>query len=123
MLLILAFLWVLDAFLSIDVLRKKGFKKETNILLRDIFRQSAAAFLAFKLIDLVFVIAVIFLLSIQYLVTAQTILFIFIYVYYEVDRQNFRIWKKMRLKGTVRKRALKKEIRLQKQSKNLSSSK
>ncbi len=107
---VLAALWMADAVLTIKVLRKNP-EKEVNLLLKDIYRHSAKAFLAFKVIDLAFVIGILYLLSINYMVTAQTILLIFIYIYANVDLHNYKIWKKMQLKGIARKKSLKKELK------------
>jgi hypothetical protein len=90
---ILAFLWMLDAAFTIQFLRKKGEEKEANELVRGIYGRGIFAFLAFKAIDLAFVVGVLFLLSITHLVTAETVMFIFIYVYAKVDWHNYKIWK------------------------------
>lgn len=108
--LVLVAFWMVDAVITIKVLRKDP-EKEVNLLLKDIHRQSPKAFLTFKIIDLAVVIGILYLLSINYMVTAQTVLLIFIYIYAQVDWHNYRIWKKMQLKGAARKRALKKELK------------
>ncbi len=90
---ILAFLWMLDAAFTIHVLRKKGDEKEANDLMRGVYRRGVLAFLAVKAADLVFVVGVLFLLSISYLITAETVMFIFVYVYARVDWHNYKIWK------------------------------
>lgn len=110
LILILAALWMVDAVLTIKVLRKDT-EKEANLLLKDIYRHSAKAFFAFKIIDLFLVIGILYLLSINYTVTAQTIILIFIYVYAKVDWHNYKVWNKMQLKGIARKRAFKKELK------------
>lgn len=107
---ILGFLWMLDAFITIKVLKKHP-EKEANILLKDIHRQNPLAFLAFKIIDLVVVIAILFLLSINYIVTAETVLLIFIYIYANVDYHNYKIWKKLKLKGVAKEKAFEKELK------------
>ncbi len=87
-------LWMLDAYFTISVLKRKGMKKEDNKLLRAIYRHSPAAFLAFKAMDLLLVLTIFYLISINYLVTADTLLLIFIYAYAQVDWNNYKVWKK-----------------------------
>lgn len=90
---VLAALWLLDALFTVQVLRKKGDEKETNDLMRWLYRRSVPMFLAVKTVGLFFVVSVLFLLSINYLITAESVMFIFAYIYAKVDWHNYRIWK------------------------------
>lgn len=90
---ILAFLWMLDAFFTVQVLKKKGDKKETNLLVRSVYRSGVFTFIAFKITIMIFVLAVLFLVSKGYPVTAESVAFVFIYIYAKVDWHNCKIWK------------------------------
>lgn len=96
---VLALLWMLDAFLTVHVLKKKGDEKESNDLMRGIYRRGVGAFVATKIFILVFVLAVLFILSIGYLITVESVMFIFIYVYAKVDWHNYKIWKNRNSNG------------------------
>lgn len=91
---VLAGFWMLDAFFTVQVLRKKGYKKEANMLMRGLYKKSIFAFLIIKVVDLAFVLVILFLLSINYLITAESLMFIFIYIYAKVDWHNYKIWRK-----------------------------
>ncbi len=101
---VIAALWFLDTFFTVQVLRKKGDKKEANGLMRGLYRRGIPAFLAIKFAGLAFVISVLFLLSINYLITAESVMFIFIYIYAKVDWHNYRIWKNRNSKTESRKK-------------------
>jgi len=51
------------------------------------------AFVAFKLAVLVFVLSALLLASGIYTITAESVAFIFIYVYAGVDWHNYKIWR------------------------------
>jgi len=106
----LAFLWMLDAFFTVQVLRKKGAKKETNGLLRGIYMQNAFSFVAFKFIVLVFVLAALLLASRIYTITAESVAFIFIYVYAGVDWHNYKIWRNRN--GDAENKGNKKDLKI-----------
>lgn len=89
----LAVLWMLDAFLTVQVLKKKGDKKEANDLMRIIFKRGVLFFMAIKMIVMVFVISVLLIMSAIYPVTAESIMFIFIFIYSRVDWHNYKIWR------------------------------
>ncbi len=89
----LALLWMLDALFTVQVLRKKGAKKEANGLMRDLYRKSVFFFILIKIAIMLFVLFAILMLSKDYLVTAESVLLIFIYVYAKVDWHNYKIWK------------------------------
>lgn len=90
---ILAFLWMLDALFTVQVLEKKGNKKEANRLARSIYGRGVFSFIAFKLTVLVFVLAGLLMASGIYTITAESVAFIFIYIYASVDRHNYKIWR------------------------------
>ncbi|MFZ3076989.1 MAG: DUF5658 family protein [Candidatus Aenigmatarchaeota archaeon] len=90
---VLAFLWMLDAFFTVQVLKKKGVEKEANSLLRDIYRKNVFVFILIKFAVMLFVLFAISLLSKGYLITAESVAFIFIYIYASVDWHNYKIWK------------------------------
>ncbi len=94
----LAFLWMLDAYFTLNVIKKHGLNKETNNLLKDIYKKNKRNLLLFKTLDLIFVLSVLYLLSINYLITTETITIIFIYIYANVDWNNYKVWKKLRSK-------------------------
>lgn len=90
---VLAFLWMLDAFFTMQVLRKKGAEKEANSLLRDIYRKNTFVFILVKFTVMIFVLFALSLLSKGYLITAESVAFIFIYIYAKVDWHNYKIWR------------------------------
>lgn len=95
----LAFLWMLDAFFTMQVLEKKGDGKEANRLMRGMYRRGVTAFVAFKIIVMLFVLAALLLASDFYPITAESAALIFIYIYASVDWHNYKIWRN-RNKGT-----------------------
>lgn len=107
---VLALLWMLDAFFTIQVLRKKGDDKETNSLLRGLYGRSALLFVATKIAIMAFVLSALLLLSLSFPITAESVMFIFIYIYAKVDWHNYRIWKKRNNKTEDTKSARSKRI-------------
>ena len=95
---VLAFLWMLDAYFTLIVIKKHGLNRETNELLKNIYKKDKKNLLIFKILDLAFVLSVLYLLSIEYMITAETITFIFIYIYANVDWNNYKVWKKLKNK-------------------------
>lgn len=106
----LAVMWMLDAFFTVQVLGKKGNRKEANDLMRSLYRRSVLLFLASKTGIMAFVLAALFMLSKDYPVTAESIIFIFIYVYAKVDWHNYKIWKNRNSGAEGKKTELKKNI-------------
>lgn len=107
---ILAFLWMFDAFFTIPVLKKKGDRKETNRLARSMYGRGVSAFVAFKFIALVFVLAALLLASGIYAITTESVAFIFIYIYASVDWHNYKIWRNRNNKMENTKSARSKRI-------------
>lgn len=89
----LAALWMLDAFFTVQVLKKKGDKKEANGLMRMTYRHGILFFISIKTVIMVFVISVLLVLSAIYPVTAESIIFIFVFIYSRVDWHNYKIWR------------------------------
>ncbi len=108
----LAGLWMLDAFFTVHVLGKKGDKKETNELMRGAYRRGVFSFVAIKIIIMSFVLSALLILSKDYLITAESIMFIFIYIYARVDWHNYKIWKNRNsnAESTKRKRKVFKDL-------------
>ncbi len=107
----LALLWMLDAFFTVQVLRKKGAKKEANGLMRGFYRKGVFFFILIRIAIMLFVLFAILMLSKDYLVTAESVLLIFIYVYAKVDWHNYKIWKNRNSKAGNTKSARSKPLR------------
>ena len=89
---VLVALWMLDAVFTVQVLKKKGDKKEANDLMRVAYRRGIFSFFAFKIVAMSFVLAVLLLMSKDYAITAESVMFVFIYIYAKVDWHNYKIW-------------------------------
>jgi|GEM_PF-5960244 len=100
----LAFLWMLDAFFTIQVLEKKGDRKEANRLARNMYVRGASVFVVFKIAIMVFVLAALLLVSEIYPITAESAAFIFIYIYAGVDWHNYKIWRNRNIKMEDKKK-------------------
>lgn len=107
---VLVALWMLDAVFTVQVLKKKGDKKEANKLMRVVYRRGTFSFFAFKIIAMSFVVAVLLLMSEEYTITAESVMFVFIYIYAKVDWHNYKIW--MNRNNKTKSKGNKKDLKI-----------
>jgi hypothetical protein len=96
LLVILAILWIKDAYLTLGTISKAGIREEENPVLRFLIKKSKKEFFYFKLIDLLVFSVVAYFLFLHNEFVSYAILSVFILLYVYIDYHNWRIYKEIK---------------------------
>ncbi|MCK5473943.1 MAG: hypothetical protein KAI53_00925 [Candidatus Aenigmarchaeota archaeon] len=92
---ILGILWMYDLYQTLRLTKRFGIRIEENPFARFLLKHKRIDFVIFKLIDLLFVIAIMYFVNVQNIVLARGLLSVFVLIYVFTVVHNQRVYKGM----------------------------
>ncbi len=92
---ILGVLWMFDLHQTLTLTKRFGNRLEENPFARFLLKHKRIDFIIFKLIDLLFVLAIMYFVNVQNIVLARGLLSVFVLIYVFTVVHNQRVYKGM----------------------------